>query len=349
MPADFIARPHHLRRARRAFTLVEVIVAGLIISLVLSSLTIGLSQISKARNDTKRRLDAVLRADNALEVVRRDLTTLIRSDDLFYSRVLIVDGTTDAADQDELLLFVTQLRPNRNPDNYTGEGIEYEVQYRIEWDDAGPVLMQRRDVMPDEFPLGGGRVVPMVDGITDFSVEAFDGYSWFSDWDSDISGLPRAIRIVLTASGHRLDEEAFEAPMVSLRTTVAIDRVPPPRDIYEAIEEELNEIEAAELAAEGGGGAADDPAGGLGGSAEAGGGAGGAIGGPGGGGRGGGPGGGSGGGRPGGGGGGGGGRPGGGGGGGGGSGTGSGAGGGTGNGAGGGGGAPGTGTSGGPN
>lgn len=276
-------------RRRRGFTMIEVLLAGMIIVMIAGSVTITIAQLGRARNDTKRRLDAYLRADSALAAIRRDVASVVRSDDLFYSRLLILDGSTDVADDDQLLVFSTRLRPIRNTDAYTGEGQEYETQYRIEWDEQGPALHVRRDVMPDEYPLGGGTVLPMVESVVELSFEAYDGYDWYQVWDSDVSGLPRAVRIMVTASGHRPDESWDEAPLAVLRTVVPIDRVAPPRDIYVAEEEQLDEEEAA-LAAENGenaggalgsdsGGAEGDPNGG---SLGGGGAAGGGIGGPGG-------------------------------------------------------------------
>ena len=58
--------------------------------------------------------------------------------------------------------------------DFNGEGMEYETQYRIEEDDAGPALWVRHDAMPDEYPLGGGVVSPAVEGIVAMMIEAYD-------------------------------------------------------------------------------------------------------------------------------------------------------------------------------
>jgi hypothetical protein len=149
-------------------------------------------------------------------------------------------------DRDELLLFSSRfaaVRANR----YQGEGSEYETQYRVEEDALGAALWQRRDPFPDRWPDAGGMATPIVDGIIAINLEAYDGEAWYPDWDSDVHGLPWAVRISVTAVGQPVGDEAQIDPrmLVTLRTIVAIDRIIPP-----AGEEELDKEAAAEEAAE---------------------------------------------------------------------------------------------------
>jgi type II secretory pathway pseudopilin PulG len=241
------------RGVRRAFTLVEVILAVLITALVLGSVAGTMAQLARAKRSVKSRHEAYLRADAALNAIRQDVVSIIRADDLFYTRFLLYDGSqpTAAGDmpRDELLVFNTRMRPVRSFDEFSSEGTEYESQFRIEEDDLGPALWQRRDAFPDEYPAGGGTAIPLADGVVGLEIRAFDGEQWFDNWDSDFDGLPHAVMIHVTASAHRKPEELYEAPIVDLRTIVPIDRVIPPRDIAEAEEAELMALEE-EMAAE---------------------------------------------------------------------------------------------------
>ena len=227
---------------RRGFTLVEVIVASVITAFVMGSVSMSLAQLSRAKSTTKERLDAYLRADVALESLRRDVASVLRSDDLFWTRLLIEDSSITTPlgqlDRDEILLFTTRMRPLHDID-FNGEGVEYETQYRIEVDDLGPVLWQRRDSVPDEHPDAGGMLTPLVEGIIGLMIEAYDGIQWYDDWDSDNDGLPWALRLTVTASGHRNAEDVFDAPVAILSTVVALDRVvPPPQEEVEEEEED---------------------------------------------------------------------------------------------------------------
>ncbi len=283
---------------RRGFTVIELIVAGMIAVLVLSAVTFSLSQLGRSRNVVLARLESSMRARAALEAVRRDIAGVIRDADLLKCRVLVTDGTAPTAagtvDRDELLLFSTKLQSTREV-AYSGEGIEYETQYRIIEDDAGPVLWQRRDFVPDGYADAGGVAVPVVEGIIGFSVEAYDGLGWFEEWDSDLDGLPWALRITVTALPGDADlADPDPTGMVTLRTLVPIDRiVPPPQEVEDpegegdkpedeggAVDEDGNPIVGGDggvdengnpIAPTGGGrGGADDGMGGSGGRGEGG-------------------------------------------------------------------------------
>jgi len=243
---------------RRAFTLVEVMVAGVITALVLGSVSGSLAQLGRAKNTCKQRLEAYLRADAAMNALRRDIITVVRSDDLFDTRLLlyhdILSTPVGDVDRDEILIFNTRLRPVRDISTFTGEGMEYETQYRVEEDEFGPALWQRRDTLPDEYLQGGGMIKPAVENIVGLAIEAYDGDKWYEEWDSDYDGLPLAVRITVIASGCRDDQDVYDAPLAVLRTAVPIDRVLQPKDHFEAEEALLRELEAEEAGEAGLGG-----------------------------------------------------------------------------------------------
>ena len=238
-------------QSHRGFTLVEVMVAGIITTFLLGSVSMSLSQLAKAKASTTQRLAAHLRADAALESLRREIVSVIRSDDLFWSRLLIEDDAINSSfgrlDRDEILVFSTRFRPI-HPVEFSGEGMEYESQFRIEDDELGPVLWHRRDAVPDEYPRGGGTATPLVDGLLSLSIEAYDGQQWYEQWDSDLDGLPMAIRVTVAASGHALGDETYDErlPIAILRTVIPIDRVLPPLD-----PNAQDELPEGELGAEG--------------------------------------------------------------------------------------------------
>ncbi|MBL9119416.1 MAG: prepilin-type N-terminal cleavage/methylation domain-containing protein [Phycisphaerae bacterium] len=245
-----------VRRNRFGFTLVELIVAGMVSVIVVGAITISLSKIGRGREVTARRLDAHIRATLALDAVRRDVASVMRSADLFESRLLIQDGSVSNRlgdlDRDELLVFSNRLTTARPADQYQGEGNEYETQIRIMDDELGSALWMRRDPVPDRNPDAGGVAIPTVDGVVSLQMEAYDGESWYPDWDSDLYGYPWAVRVSVTAAGRKngedpiFDNEAF----VTLRTTVAIDRIIPPLNEEEEASKEENAAEEGAEAAE---------------------------------------------------------------------------------------------------
>jgi type II secretory pathway pseudopilin PulG len=222
-------------RGRRAFTLVELVVAGTVAAMLLAAITFSLSQLGNARTVARDRAEAFQRAATALEAVRRDVAATMRVEDLFETRFLLETRDpgvrTAGRRRSELLVFATAMRPIREIE-YQGEGREYESHYRVEDDELGSALWNRRDNVPDEVPDGGGMALPVADGVVGLVVEASDGESgWRDEWDSDVDGLPRVVRIEVTATGAEIGTEARElTPEVTLRTVVAIDRVVAPRE-----------------------------------------------------------------------------------------------------------------------
>ncbi|MEE2972349.1 MAG: hypothetical protein VX672_04425 [Planctomycetota bacterium] len=222
---------------RRGFTLIELVLAGTIAALVLVTVVVSLSQIGRAREVSRTRLLAHLRADSALDEIRRDLSSVLRDSDLFHTRVLLYDGSStiltregrlDVA-RDELLIFNSRLEPLGDID-YNGEGGEYETHYRIDDDQYGAALWQRRDAVPDDWPDGGGIATPIAEGVVGLQIMAYDGQEWYEEWDSDTDGLPWGFRVEIMAIGNRDGEVESVDPrsIVVLRSHVAVDRIVPP-------------------------------------------------------------------------------------------------------------------------
>jgi len=228
-------------RRRAGFTVMELVIAISVGAIVVLTIGSVLMRVAKTRDVTRTRLDAVSRAHLALDTIRSDIASTVRDEDLYNTRVRLLDGVASTgygvSDRDELLIYNNRLRPMKR-DEYQGEGGEYESQYRVE--PGSDVLWMRRDAVPDENGEGGGMAIPIVDGVVAVSIEAYDGESWYPDWDSDTMGLPWALRVSVTAAGGPTDGvDALDLPpVVTLRTQIAIDRIVPPPEDEEAKESE---------------------------------------------------------------------------------------------------------------
>jgi hypothetical protein len=223
-----------------------MMIAGLLTAMLLGSVSMTLSRLSRAKMTSKERLDAHMRADAALREVRRDIVSIIRTDDLFFTRFVLTDVVVNSPigdlNRDELMMFTNHLRPSRSLD-YNGEGMEYETHYRVHDEGPSSMLWRRRDAMPDEYEDAGGVATPLVENIIELEVQAYDGYEWLDEWDSDYDGIPHAVRVAVVASGARPGDLYEDATLVALRTVVAIDRVLPPSDLFRLTEEELAELD----------------------------------------------------------------------------------------------------------
>jgi len=86
------------RHPRRGFTLVELIVAGLLVTFVWGTITMSLGQLGKAKRAGKRNLEAHMRADAAMHMIRREISSVIRDVDLFWTRLLLEDVSVRSDD-----------------------------------------------------------------------------------------------------------------------------------------------------------------------------------------------------------------------------------------------------------
>ncbi|MCC6908503.1 MAG: prepilin-type N-terminal cleavage/methylation domain-containing protein [Phycisphaerales bacterium] len=215
--------------ARRGFTLIELVVASVIASILAGAATISIRRLADGRDRSSQRQAAVESVNSITRSIARDMANIVRDTRLLDTIVRIEDTTSSGADQhDEILLFCRSMRPVRpaNDDDPTyRESTIHEVSYRLKTDPVVTgVVWRRADPIVDENYEGGGVAVPMGINIRSLDFEAFDGTTWLSTWDSDTDGLPHALRVtcrgVIPSTGAE----------VASRLTVAIDRIPLPFD-----------------------------------------------------------------------------------------------------------------------
>jgi prepilin-type N-terminal cleavage/methylation domain-containing protein len=219
--------PPRAARRRPGFTLIELILACVMMSILFSATYASLSQAVRSRDRGVSRAQAFTRASLAADLIARDLASTLRASDLAETKLAIVRQGRPGSGLDGLLLFTHLDRPVR-PASGQPEGAECETQYRLEplpqSADAAPLyaLWRRRAPVPDEYPDAGGVAVQLVDGLRSLTIEAFSGSEWLPEWDSDLDGLPYAVRLTVVAA----DDDATTS--ASARRVVALDRVPIP-------------------------------------------------------------------------------------------------------------------------
>lgn len=227
---------------RHAFTLVEVLVAIVIVAGIAAAATVAISQSLKAQAVSGARREARARAEAAVERMAVDVENLVRDADLYDVRVVLLDGGDGKTARDQLLLFAGSSTVAR-AGNIQPEGGRYEIQYRpvdrpvVATDTrrrrnapaSSIVLWRRVDPVPDEVPDGGGVVFPVAEGLLSLSIEAFDGEAWYEAWDSDRDGIPHALRVEASATSN-----ADATRTATARRVIAVDRVPAPLAPVEA-------------------------------------------------------------------------------------------------------------------
>lgn len=234
-----------MKPIRPAFTLVELIVATIILGLLAVAVAMVLSQAVRARDRSASRADASTRATLAAGMIAQDAESALRDSELQHAKVALTPGPAGLLRTDALVVFSDLPRPIR-PGSGEPEGGESEVQYRLGPgpDPSQPTSLWRRArPVPGDRVGSGGVARPVVDAVLELALQASDGTSWFDTWDSDSDGLPHALRITVTASDNAGQTRA------TVRRLVAIDRVPIP-----AVPATETETEPADQPAAGTGG-----------------------------------------------------------------------------------------------
>lgn len=207
------------RAPGRGFTLAELIVAIVIAVIIAGASASALGNFFRTRNAAKAYQQAAARANSAAARIAADLASCVRHPEAKFQKLTITSGGDARAPRDELLVLTRSLRTSRGLRDEP-EGGEYEAQYRIMASSAGDALWRRYDAAFDEIIDGGGLATPIMLGAESLSFEATDGTNWYDAWDSDSSGLPHAVRVMVVA---RSDDGRTTA---AARRVVAIDRVP---------------------------------------------------------------------------------------------------------------------------
>ncbi|MBX9736079.1 MAG: GspJ family type II secretion system protein, partial [Phycisphaerales bacterium] len=229
----------NLKTSPRAFTLVELIVASVIITLIAGATTLVIVRAVKTRASSAARQEAMSRAMTAVELVARDVRQLAREHEPVHVLFRLTPGGAapsptgvQPGDSDQVLMLVNSLRPVRAISDQPESPI-HEVQYalRPEPDAAGLSLWKRADPLPDGLLDSGGVASPLIDGVTGLRIEAAsDDGVWTTTWDSDTDGYPHAVRISVVATGGN----GNAVVSATARTVVALDRTPLPKALPSA-------------------------------------------------------------------------------------------------------------------
>ena len=220
-----------LQQNRRAFTLIELVVSGALMSVILVGGYLCLTAGTGSQRLVEARSDAAQSGRVALGMIAADLRSAVQlSKDYEFigMRRLIEEIDADNID------FATRNYVPKKLD----EGDWCETSYFVEKDaQTGElVLFRRRDPTADPEPLSGGNREELIRGVKGFHLEYYDGWDWYEEWgdpedkerfsalpEPNASGMPEAVRITLTlATGEKVEEGTTE-PTLVLQTTARLN------------------------------------------------------------------------------------------------------------------------------
>jgi type II secretion system protein J len=191
-------------RKASAFTLLEVLVATTLISILAGSLYATLSIAFKARRSAIASVEPVRKADLTLGLLGEDLRSAAVPNGRLAGPFAGQDGTDDRGhDSDSLAFYGT----TRSPEAAEGIGDIQKVELLCEPSDDGETQVLVRCVTTNL--LSPTTVEPQREilcrSVYAFNLRYFDGSDWLDTWDSTTvdNVLPSAIEVTLQLNDDR--------------------------------------------------------------------------------------------------------------------------------------------------
>ena len=194
---------------RSGFTLVEVMVTLLIMSLMLVAITQVLTGVRKTRDEIHNIQERQLAGPAILQRLERDLRAMFTYNRNAQELLRIRDGVQTGFDADTIDFVVTEdgLMPHREraSDPFVRADVNeigYRLRPRPDSDDFLE-MYRREDFGVDEAPFEGGHFALLHDRIKGFNIEVYeeDGPEAepLDSWDDeDYLGIPTRIDVELT-------------------------------------------------------------------------------------------------------------------------------------------------------
>jgi prepilin-type N-terminal cleavage/methylation domain-containing protein len=182
---------------RRAFTLVELLVATTISALLVVSVVSATHALGGTRRNVERRIDASNQARRALGEIVAALRNVNRNPQMGESVVVGLPGES-ATSGDRLNLLIHAARPVRRD---AIESDQQEVGFFLGKPGGRKqtALLVRRDHALDEHPDDGGLVTVVAEGIVGLDFEYYADDQWYPDWPEEEPRTPLAVRVIVAA------------------------------------------------------------------------------------------------------------------------------------------------------
>jgi prepilin-type N-terminal cleavage/methylation domain-containing protein len=203
-----------------AFTLVELLVAITISSLLVVAVVSATRALSASRQSVERRAASSAAARRALETIVGALRN-VRCDPVRGTPVVVGhagDAAGNAARIDLLVIGDRRVR-SAGP-----ESDQHEVSFYLAKlpQQPLPVLLCRRDHALDEHPDEGGIATVVAEGVIGLSFAYYADGRWRDDWPSAEPRAPHAVRVTVAALGADAGAAPGPANPCVLTTTVPL-------------------------------------------------------------------------------------------------------------------------------
>jgi type II secretory pathway component PulJ len=176
---------------KRSFTLIEILVASVILVIIVGSMTIIFLQANKSWTETEARLQVYQNAREALNTMSRDITCAYQSSSTIVK--FNYDGTT--------LYFTAAVNTNYGTNEYDLS----IVGYRMSSTATNTLEKYKEDyngTQTSGWTATAGNWNPLAENITSLDFEFYDDTTsaWVTSWNSGSKAyLPQAVKIQISA------------------------------------------------------------------------------------------------------------------------------------------------------
>ncbi len=221
-----------VRRGQRGLTLLEVLVAAAILSLVATMIWVSFDQSAKMRTRLTERQEHDHYARIAMTRITRDLRAAflslhVNQDQRLAAVMTLFKGRPGTGGAQLDFTTFTHRRLHRGAHEGDASEVGYKLMEHVGDDNPGGMdLVRRESARIDNDPERGGVLDVLVPGVRSFEVRFFDEVTsqWVDSWDStQATGqpgrLPERVRVTLTVEEGPTHEERVYSTETALYLT----------------------------------------------------------------------------------------------------------------------------------
>ncbi len=181
---------------RHGFTLLELLIALAVVSIIMAALFAGLRIVNRAKTNTEAAVAPIQRIDIVLSFLQRDLESALPPSGTLAS---LFQGTVGQNNSGDLLFDAAVDAP---PQVSMQTDIR-QVEYSVISDGSDHLLVRNvtSNLLAPVQPDPDQEIICR--GVRSFTVQYYDGSQWTDTWDSTMlqNALPIAVQITLDFDG----------------------------------------------------------------------------------------------------------------------------------------------------
>ena len=200
-------------KAKSAFTLLELLIALTLLSLLSAALFTSYFSVVKVRDRIEGGMEERRELGTTFDLIRREIASCLYAQSDIRLRFVVEDR--DIFGKPASNLELTKLVASRSLGNIRSSGVS-AVRYET-IDSNGSFILARKE--QDMFyDWQAARPYPQMERINSFLVECYDGSKWLRSWDTALNGaLPKLVRITASfvENGKITEFSMLSAPRIT--------------------------------------------------------------------------------------------------------------------------------------